>query len=443
MNETAKVGAFTVGGLMALGAATMSLSNIDFGDDDNYTLYAGFRQVIGLEPQAMVRLAGVPIGKVTDIKNDGGGVTVTMSINKGVEIPKNSTVMVASSGVMGDKFVNISPANNNSFMENGEYMYGVDEQGMDTMFENLNKVVDKVDTLLVHMNNIVGDPTVQKSLVDMSQNMKSASEHIDGLTETFERMALNNEGNVNDMANQLNQTLAGMNRTMATVEHMANNIDAFAGDPQTAQDLKETLSNISATSKNIAHMAENMDGVIGDKKTAEDMKETIHNAKSISERADKILTKVDGAVTKLSKTKVTPSADILYSGGADDWNANFNIDISNEDLKFDVGVEDIGDSNKLDLTVGKQLLSESKKSGKNKFSLGARAGIINGDVGLGLDTYIGSRVKLSAEAYDLNSATFRLKSQYKLADSTYILGEWHDFTDSDDRAAYIGIKREF
>ena len=443
MNETAKVGAFTVGGLMALSAATMSLSNFDFGADDNYTLYAGFRQVIGLEPQAAVRLAGVPIGKVTDIKNDGGGVTVTMSINNGVEIPKNSTVMVASSGVMGDKFVNISPSKSTEILNKGEYLYGIDEQGMDMMFENLNKVVDKVDTLLVHMDNIVGDPTIQKSLVDMSQNMKNASEHIDGLTEVFERMAINNEGNVNDIATQLNQTLAGMNRTMETVEHMANNIDSFAGDPQTAQDLRETLTNISSTTKNIAHMAENMDGVIGDKKTAQDMKETIHNAKSISEKADKLLTKVDGAITKLSSTKVTPSVDLLYSGGADDWRTNFQLGIMNDELGIDLGVEDIGDGNKIDFTVGKQFISHKSDSGKNKFGLGARAGVINGDVGIGLDTYIGSRVKLSAEAYDPNSATFRLKSQFKVADSTYILGEWHDFTDSDDRAAYIGLKREF
>ena len=328
MNPEAKVGAFTVGGMMALGAATMSLGNINFGSDDNYTLYAGFRQVIGLEPQATVRLSGVPIGKVSNIKNDGGGVTITMQIDKGVQVPTNSTVMVTSSGVMGDKFINITPDNSSkSYLQNGDYMYGVDEMGMDSMFEALNRVMEKVDTLLVNMNNIVADPNIQKSLVDMSQNMKSASENINSLTETFDRIALNNEGAINDMATQLNSTLASMNRTMLTVENMAENIDKFAGDPQTAQDLKETLSNISATSKNIAHMAENMDSVMGDSKTAEDLKDTIHNAKNISERADKMLGKVDGAVTKLSKTKVTPSVEALYSGKNDDFNTNFNLNL--------------------------------------------------------------------------------------------------------------------
>ena len=432
MNETAKVGAFTLGGLMAFGAATMSLGNVDFGADNDYTIYAGFRKVIGLEPQAAVRLSGVPIGKVTNIVNDGGGVTVTMEIDKKVQIPQSSTVMVSSVGVMGDKFINITPSKSGVYLKNGDYIYGVDEVGMDSMFESLDKVMDKVDTLLAHMNNIVGDPVVQKSLIEMSENMRDASEHMNGMMEVLERITVNNEGNVNDIASQLNSTLASMNRTMQSVESMAQNLETFAGDPQTAQELKETLTNISATSKNIAHMAENMDGVMGDKKTAEDMKVTIKNARSVSERADKMLGKVDGTISKLSGVKVKPSVEAIYSGGADDWNTNFNLNFRKGSRSLDLGVEDIGEGNKLDLTAGKR---------KNNF--GARAGVIAGKPGIGLDTYIGSRVKLSAEAYDPNEGTFRFKSQFKVADSTYILGEWHDFTDSDNRAAYFGIKQEF
>ena len=433
MNPEAKVGAFTIGGLIALSAATMSLGNFDFNADNNYTLYAGFKQVIGLEPQAAVRLSGVPIGKVTDIKNDGGGVTVTMEINKNSQIPKNSTVMVSSSGVMGDKFINITPNNNsNSFLQSGDYMFGVDEMGMDSMFESLNKVVEKVDTLLVNMNNIVGDPSFQKSIVEMSENMKNASENINSLTETFNRMAANNEGSINDMVTQLNSTLSSMNRTMLTVENMTANLDKFAGDPQTAQDLKNTLSNISATSKNIAHMAQNMDTVIGDKKVADDLKGTIKNAKSISDRADKLLGKVDGAVTKLSNLKVTPSVEALYSGKDDDYNTNFNLNLHSDDFSVDLGVEDVGDNSKLNAQLG--------KSYKN---LTARAGVIAGKPGLGLDAQLGPFAKISAEAYNPNNASFRLKSQIKVADSTFLLGEFHDFTDSDNRSAYFGLKREF
>ena len=157
------------------------------------------------------------------------------------------------------------------------------------------------------------------------------------------------------------------------------------------------------------------------------------NAKNISERADKMLGKVDGAVSKLSSTKVTPSISELYSGDDHDWNTNFNINLKNDDLNVDLGVEDIGDGNKLNLQVGKFLNSK----------VNARAGVINGKPGVGLDTYLNKNVKLSAEAFDPNDGSIRLKSQFKINNSTYLLGEIHNVTDSDDRAAYFGLKKEF
>ena len=433
MNVEAKVGAFTVGGLMLLGASVIGLGNFNFGSDNDYILYAGFRQVIGLEPQATVRLSGVPIGTVKNIANDGGGVTVTMDVKPNVKIPKNSKVTIASSGVMGEKFVNILPAaDNGNYLENGDYLFGVDEMGMDSMFESLNKVMDRVETLLISANEIVGDKTFQKSVVDMSQNMKQASEHMNGLMASLERISTGNEGNVNQIMEQMNSILRGMNATMANVEHMTTNLDKFAGDPQTVADLKTTLTNISNTSKNIANMAENMNKVAGDPKVAEDMKATISNARSLTERADKMLGKVQGKMDKVSKIDVTPSVDVLYSGSASNWNTNFNLNVTSGKTSLDVGAEDIGDHTKFNAQVGKRFND-----------LGARAGIIAGKPGVGLDAYAGSKWKFSAEAYDPNDAKLRLKSQYKVAKSTYILGEWHDVTDNDNRAAYVGIKQEF
>lgn len=434
MNAEAKVGAFTIGGLMMLCATTFSLGNFNFGSNENYTLYAGFKQVIGLEPQAAVMLAGVPIGKVTEIKNDGAGVTVTMEINEKAQIPSNPVVTVASSGVMGEKFISILPQKSvgGALVKNGDYLYGSDEAGMDSMFEGMNKVLEKVDQLVMSMNQIIGDPTFQQSMIDMSENMKNASDHMNGLMNTLDRMAAANEGNVNQMAQQLNSALGSLEATMQTVEHMANSMDNLVSDPQAAEDLKSTLANISAASGNIAHMAENMDSVIGDKETAADMKATIHNAKNLTERADKMLGKVSGAVDNASSIEVTPSVDVKYSGSADDWNTDFNVDVSKDDVSLVLGVEDIGDGDHVNAQVGKHYKD-----------LSARAGIIAGKPGVGLDYNIGSRLRVTAEAYDPNDETVRLKSQYKIADSTYLLGEWHDVNDSDKRAAYFGLKREF
>ena len=434
MSVEAKVGAFTVGGLMLLGGATAGLGDFHFGSSDDLILYAGFKQVVGLMPQSDVRLSGVLIGKVTKIANEGTGVTVTMEVEPDVKIPKQSKVSIASSGVMGEKFINFQPrVDNGEYLENGAYLYGADEAGMDTMFEGISKVMDEVEVLLKSMQAIVGDDTFKKSVIEISNNMNEASAHVNEMTGSFERIAKDNEANFNNMVKQMEGVVAGMNQTMANVEHMTANIDKFAGDPQTVEDLKTTLDNIAKTSKSVENMAGNMNKFAGDPQVAEDLKAAVGNARSITERADKLLGKVEGASEGISKIDVTPSVDILYSGSAHDWNANFDLNVESGDKSLVLGAEDIGDNTKLNLQGGKRFGSD----------FGARAGIIAGKPGIGLDAYAGSKWKFSAEAYDFNDGKIRLKSQYKVLDSTYILGEWHRVNKHNDRAVYFGLKQEF
>lgn len=434
MSVEAKVGAFTVGGLMLLGGAAAGLGDFSLGGGDDYTLYAGFKQVVGLQQQSDVRLSGVLVGKVTKITPEGTGVTVTMSVNPDAKIPKQSKVSITSSGVMGEKFINFQPkVDNGEYLENGAYLYGTDEAGMDQMFDGLTKVMDKVEDLLEDVHAILGDDTFKKSVVEMSHNMEESSANVNKMTSTLAKVTADNEELFNDMVRQMNSAVAGMNQTMANVEHMTANIDKFAGDPQTVEELKTTLDNIAKTSSSVANMADNMNKFAGDPKVAEDLKATVSNARSITERADKMLGKVEGTADKFSKIDVTPSVDILYSGKKHDWNANFNLDVTSDDTMLLLGAEDIGDHTRLNLQGGKKFGTD----------FGARGGIIAGKPGIGLDAYVGSKWKFSAEAYDLNHGRVRLKSQYKVADSTYLLGEWHSVNKKEDRAVYFGLKQEF
>ena len=428
MTSEAKVGAFAIGGLSMLSTALIGLGEIDFGSDDNFTLYAPFRQVLGLESSADVRLSGVPVGTVDSIVNANGGVLVTLKIHENIKIPENSTATVASVGVMGSKFVNITPGvDKGNYLENGDSIQVTEEADMNSMFESMDKVMGKVDVLLQDVEKILGDKTFQNSIIEMSENLKNASSHVNTLMGTLDRIAANNEGNVNQMTEQLNTLLTSMNATMQNVEHMTANIDKFAGDPQTAEQLKTTMANIAATSQSVADIAGNMKNVMGDPKVADDLKTTISNAKDISERANKILGKVEGA----SNMKFSPSVEMLYSGKNHDYDTNLNLQISKDNTALNLGVEDIGDRSNFNAQLGKRW---------NDF--GARAGIIAGKPGIGLDAYAGN-VTFSAEAYNPNDFNLRLKSQFKITDNTSLLAQFHNLNHKDERAAYFGLKYDF
>lgn len=429
MNAEAKVGAFAIGGLSMLSAALIGLGEINLGSDGNFVLYAPFKQVLGLESSADVRLSGVPVGKVDSIVNANGGVLVTLKINENIKVPDNSTATVISVGVMGSKFINITPGiDNGDYLKDGDSIKVTEEADMNSMFESMGKVLVKVDTILQDVEKIIGDDTFQKSVVEISDNLKQAAENVNKITATVDRIASKNEGNVNEMAQKMNTLLTSMNSTMKNVEHMTANIDKFAGNPKTVKELQETLSNIASTTKSVASIAENMNGALGDKKVAEDLKATVANAKEVSERANKILGKVDSATETI---EVKPSVEMLYSGKNHDWNTNLNLEIYKDNTGLNLGVEDIGDGSKLNAQVSKRWED-----------FGARAGIIAGKPGLAVDAYAGAAT-FSAEAYNPNDFSLRLKSQFKITDNASLLAQFHNLNHKEERAAYFGLKYDF
>ncbi len=87
------------GGFLAYRAAHRSI-----------TVTAYFSQSIGVYPGSDVRVLGVGVGRVDAIRPDGTRVLVTMSIDGKVAIPASARAVVVTSGVVADRYVQLTPA---------------------------------------------------------------------------------------------------------------------------------------------------------------------------------------------------------------------------------------------------------------------------------------------------------------------------------------------
>jgi phospholipid/cholesterol/gamma-HCH transport system substrate-binding protein len=78
---------------------------------EGYPLTASFRSLEGVNVGTDVRLAGVKVGTVTsmELNPDTFRADATMIIREGVAIPDDSAVVVASEGLLGGNYVEISP----------------------------------------------------------------------------------------------------------------------------------------------------------------------------------------------------------------------------------------------------------------------------------------------------------------------------------------------
>jgi phospholipid/cholesterol/gamma-HCH transport system substrate-binding protein len=87
---------------------------------DGYDVTASFQDIEGIAKGADVKLAGIKIGYVDDLRLDPETyyVSVSLYIDKGVEIPEDSRAIVATSGLFGGKYIRITPGGSEDNLTN-------------------------------------------------------------------------------------------------------------------------------------------------------------------------------------------------------------------------------------------------------------------------------------------------------------------------------------
>jgi phospholipid/cholesterol/gamma-HCH transport system substrate-binding protein len=103
------VGLFALAGLAALAFLSFRLGKLELFTPPGYALYANFDNVSGLKSGDGVEIAGVNVGKVTSISLNSERAKVTMRIDRGVKIDDEAIAAIRTRGIIGDKYVAISP----------------------------------------------------------------------------------------------------------------------------------------------------------------------------------------------------------------------------------------------------------------------------------------------------------------------------------------------
>lgn len=116
------VGIFVLLGLVCVAYLTIKLGRMEIITDKGYQLSARFNSVSGLRVGADIELAGVPIGRVASIQVDPVKAQAVVSLhfkNPDMLLPEDTIASIKTSGLIGDKYVNISPGGSDSMLANG------------------------------------------------------------------------------------------------------------------------------------------------------------------------------------------------------------------------------------------------------------------------------------------------------------------------------------
>jgi phospholipid/cholesterol/gamma-HCH transport system substrate-binding protein len=256
-----KVGAFVFVGLAMLGALVVQFGRLGEGLRTYYPLTVRFTDASGLLKGSDVLLAGAKIGKVSGgprMVREGQGVDVPLQIYEHIKVPEGSKFTVGSSGLLGDRFVNVAmpPGQPKAFLAPNTHISGARETGIDdltreggALVNDLRGTVQKIDTTVDRLNQ---DTLSSKNM----ENLKSSMEHLNEATRALAESSKKLDGVIEQAdstmssakkaADILQTTIADARKVLNSATKGKGLVAALLNDQQLANDLHALVTNLRA-----------------------------------------------------------------------------------------------------------------------------------------------------------------------------------------------------
>ena len=125
INTEFVVGLFMLAGFLAFAYLSSQMGEFSvFSLEKNYQIVAEFDNVSGLKVGATVEIAGVTIGKVSEISlGEEDLAEVVLLINRDVEVSADAIASIRTQGLIGDKYIKIIQGGDEESLTDGGVIF--------------------------------------------------------------------------------------------------------------------------------------------------------------------------------------------------------------------------------------------------------------------------------------------------------------------------------
>jgi phospholipid/cholesterol/gamma-HCH transport system substrate-binding protein len=248
-----KVGVAIVIAAFAAFAGIRFFQNVPlFGS--SYSMYAEFDGAEGLVSGNPVRMKGVKIGSVEEVRLDPETqqVRIRLQLQQGTQIPKGSHARVAGISALGGVHIQIIPGPSENAPLSAGAVLSPPPEGtvLDRLTSRAPSLANKADSVLTNTNATMSqlsqqlrnpESDLRKTLVSLRQMSGDLADITDVEKQTIRQLLKNLEGVSSDLraftgengdsldvaVRRLNQSLARLNRSLASFEKTSATLDTI------------------------------------------------------------------------------------------------------------------------------------------------------------------------------------------------------------------------
>ncbi len=276
-------------GLLAIFTAGATVYAVLRTDDQpadvgtGYTLEATFASAEGVFKKTPVRIAGVPVGSVASVQLADGVADVRLLMLENVRLPTDSFAELKGEGVLGDKFIRITPGTASTFLGEGDRIEvraaGAD---LDAMTAKVSAIADDVKAITAALRTVAEDEGTKENLTLTIQNIQLLSEELRAMagenredlaviadnlrrvSESLSRFVDTTGADVEAEMDAIQGATATLDKAVGNLESITGKIDRGEGTIGALVNDSSTIDSVNATLDSVNETVETVGSLVGD-----------------------------------------------------------------------------------------------------------------------------------------------------------------------------------
>jgi phospholipid/cholesterol/gamma-HCH transport system substrate-binding protein len=253
-----KIGVMAVAALALTAVLVIAVGGASGFAWERYDLKTNFANVQGLKSGAIVRVAGVEVGKVTKVELSGTGVDVHLSIKKENQsrVTTESFASIGSMSLLGEPLIDVSPSSTGTPLKDGDLIKSKRPAAqISDVAETANQGIVQATALLTDIRE--GRGTLGKLFTD------------------------------DQLYRELNAFVAAANGVASSINKGQGTLGKFTHDTKVYDELHASLANLQDMTRRINAGEGSLGQLLKDDRLAKSLSATSGNFEQISARLNR------------------------------------------------------------------------------------------------------------------------------------------------------------
>ncbi len=311
-----KVGVLILVSMAILGAFILVMGGLSF--EKTYPIYVDFDNPGGLQSGAPVRIAGVKVGTVDELKFMGGQIdaktgrrtlvraTLKVQVKVKETIHEDADFYVTTQGVLGEQFLQIEPGSPaRAVLAEGSIVKGIDPPRLDLFLAKAYELLDTTVTGLKNNRELISDIAVNTAglLKGLNTVLTDNRERINRTMENLEKLSAEANALTKDAHAKINDPK--VQRTIDNIDKISSDVARDSGPM--LKDAREALANVNRAS-----------AVVGDPDQQKKLKKALDDLAELATRANATAADAQTIVAHVKKGEGTVGALVMDEEVYDD-----------------------------------------------------------------------------------------------------------------------------